>query len=147
MIDHQNRNRAASMYQTAADHNPSRYSSFGGNGVNYGGFAQAEAARRQNMYANMAGQMANSAALNEQNAMYDRQMRLAEQEQANRHAQAMAQSSAGANEAAIKANALRGMMGGVGNLGSINVQTPSTNLYDNNGSRIGGSYFRSALLG
>ena len=147
MIDYNNRNRAAHLHQTAADHDPSRHASYGGNGVNYGGFAQADAARKQNQYANMANQMANSAGLNENAAMYNRQMQLAEQEQRNRYQLGMAQANAGANEAAVKANALKGMMGDMGNLGSINVQAPSTNLYDNSGNRIGGSYFRSALLG
>ena len=95
----------------------------------------------------MANQMANSAGANESNAMYDRQMQLAEQEQRNRYQLGMTQANAGANEAAIKSRALNGMMGDMGNIGSINVQAPSTNLFDNSGNRIGGSFFRSALLG
>jgi len=45
------------------------------------------------------------------------------------------------------------VMGGMGNIGSLSsggsseVQVPSVNLFDNSGNRIGGSYFRSALLG
>lgn len=149
MIDYRNRQRAQHLQQTAYDHDPSRHYSQGPGvgGVNFGGFAQAEAARQQSKFANMAALSSNQAYLNEQNADYERRMAFDEREQANRHNQEMAKANAGANEAAIKAGALGGMLGGLnGGVGSINVQAPSTNLYDNNGNRIGGSYFSSALL-
>jgi len=149
MIDYRNRQSARHLQQTALEHDPSRHYSQGPGvgGVNFGGFAQAEAARQQNKFSHMAAQASNDAYLNEQNADYQRRMSFDEREQANRHTQEMAKAGAGANEAAIKAGALRGMLGGLGGgLGSINVQAPSTNLYDNNGNRIGGSYFSSALL-
>lgn len=156
MIDYRNRQRAAELArqaQQAAAQMASHNTGYSGGaaqalgGVNYSGNAARQDMRQAANYQNYADEASGQAVTNENAAMYNRQMGLAEQEQRNRHAQSMAQANAGANEAAIKSRALNGMLGGMGNIGSINVQTPSTNLYDNSGNRIGGSFFRSALLG
>ena len=156
MIDYYNRRRSAELarhaQQAAAQMASHNTGSSGGaaqalGGVNYSGNAARQDMRQAANYQNYADDASSAAGLNENAAMYNRQMQLAEQEQRNRYQLGTTQANAGANEAAVKANALKGMMGGMGNLGSINVQAPSTNLYDNSGNRIGGSYFRSALLG
>jgi hypothetical protein len=155
VIDYQNRMRAIAQQRAAMEAQMQAASQNRGysggaaqalGGVNYSGNAAAEGYRNAARHGMNALDAESNAYTNEQAAAYDRQMRLAEQEQRNRYQMGMAQSNAGANEAAIKAKAVSGMMGGMGNIGSPSAQTPSVNLYDNYGNRMGGSFFKSALL-
>lgn len=156
MIDYQNRQRAMAQQRAAleAQMQAASYNrgASGGaaqvlGGVNFSGNSANEAYRQAARHGMNALDNASAAYTNEQAMADDRQMRLAEQEQRNRYQLGMAQANAGANEAAIKAKAVSGMMGGLGNISSPSVQTPSVNLYDNYGNRMGGSFFKQALLG
>jgi len=90
---------------------------------------------------------AGNAMFNESVQAQDRQMDLAEQEQALKYGLQRRQQDTELAKERARMGAVGNMINGlgIGNLDSLGV--PDVNLYGNNGQRIGGSMFRQALLG